>query len=113
MNSTDAALFRYRVLATVVGCMVIVVFTLFFAQLATEPTSWFNRHETLIMVIDQIHGVLYMVFLVTAAALARRAGWSIPFTLTTLIAGTVPIVSFWAERRATRAVRRMATAVEA
>lgn len=100
-------------MATVVGCMVIVVFTLFFSQLATEPTSWFNRHETLIMVIDQVHGVLYMVFLVVAAMLARRAGWSILFTLTTLIAGTVPIVSFWAEHRATRAVRRMASAVEA
>lgn len=94
-------------MATLVGCMVIVVFTLFFAQLATDPTSWFNRHDTAIMVIDQIHGVLYMVFLVVAAMLAKRAAWSIPFTITTLIAGTIPVLSFWAEHRATQAVRRM------
>ena len=99
------ALLRYRVMAIIVGCMVIVVFTLFFAQLATDDTSWFNRHDTAITVIDQVHGFLYMIFLVMAALLARRAKWEIPFTITTLLAGTIPIVSFWAERRATRAVR--------
>jgi integral membrane protein len=101
----SAALLRYRVMAYVVGCFVIVVFTLFFAQLGTDQTSWFNRHDTLIMVIDQVHGVLYMVFLVMAAMLSRAARWTVPFTVTTLIAGTVPILSFWAEHRATAAVR--------
>jgi integral membrane protein len=101
----SAALLRYRVMAYVVGCFVIVVFTLFFAQIGTDQTSWFNRHEALIMVIDQVHGVLYMVFLVMAAMLSRAARWTVPFTVTTLIAGTVPILSFWAEHRATAAVR--------
>lgn len=100
----SAALLRYRVMAYVVGCFVIVVFTLFFAQLATDETSWFNRHATLITVIDQVHGVLYMVFLVMAALLSRAARWTIPFTVTTLVAGTVPVLSFWAEHRATAAV---------
>lgn len=50
------------------------------------------------------HGYLYMGFLVVAALLARAQRWSILFTATTLVAGTVPIVSFWAERRATAAV---------
>jgi integral membrane protein len=101
----SAALLRYRVMAYVVGCFVIVVFTLFFAQLGTDDASWFNRHDSLIMVIDQVHGVLYMIFLVTAAMLSRAARWTVPFTVTTLIAGTVPILSFWAEHRATAAVR--------
>ena len=43
-----------------------------------------------------------MVFLVMVAVLARKARWSIPFTVTTLLAGTIPIVSFWAEHRATK-----------
>ena len=46
-----------------------------------------------------------MIFLVMAALLARKARWTVPFTITTLLAGTIPIVSFWAEHRATQAVR--------
>ena len=109
MNDS-AALKRYRFMATIVGCMVIVVFGFFFWGLATDPTSWPNRHETLVMVIDQIHGLLYMGFLVVAAMLARAERWGPGFTITTLLAGTVPILSFWAEHRATRAVRTTATA---
>ena len=45
-----------------------------------------------------------MIFLVMAAMLSRAA-LDLPFTVTTLIAGTVPILSFWAEHRATTAVR--------
>ena len=91
-------------MATIVGCFVIAVFALFFAQLATEPTSWFNRHEEQIGLFDMVHGFLYMGFLVVAALLARSQRWSLLFTATTLIAGTVPVLSFWAERRATDAV---------
>ena len=46
-----------------------------------------------------------MIFLVTAFLLSRRARWSMPFTLVTLLCGTVPVLSFWAERRATARVR--------
>lgn len=96
-------------MATTVGCMVIVVFTLFFWGLATPPTSWPNRYETVVMVIDQVHGLLYMVFLVVAAILARAERWTPGFTITTLLAGTVPILSFWAEHRATSVVRAART----
>jgi integral membrane protein len=92
-------------MATTVGCMVIVVFAFFFWSLATVPTSWPNRHETFVLVIDQVHGLLYMGFLVVAAMLARAERWGPGFTITTLLAGTVPILSFWAEHRATKAAR--------
>jgi integral membrane protein len=46
-----------------------------------------------------------MVFLVAAALLARQARWSIPFTVGTLLLGTVPVASFVAERRATARTR--------
>lgn len=58
------------------------------------------------------HGWLYMIFLVVAFTLSRRARWDLWFTVTTLLAGTVPILSFWAERRATRDVRRRLAAEE-
>jgi len=51
------------------------------------------------------HGWLYMLFLIMAFVLSRKARWDIAFTVTTLLCGTVPILSFWAEHRATARVR--------
>ena len=44
-----------------------------------------------------------MIFLVMAFLLSRKARWSIAFTIVTLLCGTVPVLSFWAEHRATAA----------
>jgi integral membrane protein len=52
-----------------------------------------------------------MVFLVVAFVLARKARWPLGFTLVTLVCGTIPILSFWAERRATERVRAEQAAV--
>ena len=41
-----------------------------------------------------------MAFLLIAFTLSRLARWSIPFTVVTLICGTIPFLSFWAEFRA-------------
>ena len=51
------------------------------------------------------HGWLYMIFVLTAFVLSRRAAWELGFTLVTLVLGTVPVLSFWAEHRATKRVR--------
>jgi len=50
-----------------------------------------------------------MIFVAVAFTLSRRARWDAGFTLVTIVCGTVPVLSFWAERRATeRAQREMA-----
>jgi hypothetical protein len=59
------------------------------------------------------HGWLYMIFLLFAFMLSRRAEWSPGFTIVTLLAGTVPILSFWAEHRATRDVKARIAVEEA
>ena len=110
-----AHLLAYRVMATIVGVLLVVLcligLPLHWAHLV-DP-SWFpvgSDGEQLGDAISQYlgvaHGWLYMIFLVVAFTLSRRAAWDLPFTLTTLVSGTVPILSFWAERRATRRVRR-------
>lgn len=66
---------------------------------AQSAGSWISRN------LGVAHGWLYMIFLVMAALLARKARWSIPFTVVTLLSGTIPILSFWSEHRATKAVR--------
>ena len=49
------------------------------------------------------HGYLYMVYLVTAFMLAVRPRWSVVKTLLVMAAGTIPLMSFVAERRVTHA----------
>ena len=51
------------------------------------------------------HGYLYMVLLITAVDLGRRAKWSWTRLLLIALAGTVPFLSFVAERSATKDVR--------
>ena len=53
-----------------------------------------------------VHGYLFMGLLVLIAMLARPHRWSPSFTITQQLFATVPLVSFWAERRATHAVLR-------
>ena len=51
------------------------------------------------------HGYLYMVLLITAIDLGRRARWSWRRLILIALAGTVPFLSFVAERSATKDVR--------
>jgi integral membrane protein len=62
--------------------------------------------EAITTYLGVAHGWLYMLFLVTAFLLSRKAAWDLPFTLVTLVCGTIPVASFWAEHRATERVRR-------
>jgi integral membrane protein len=47
-----------------------------------------------------------MAFVFVALILAQRARWPLVFTVVTLLCGTVPFLSFWAESRAIRKVER-------
>ncbi|MDR6117907.1 integral membrane protein [Aeromicrobium sp. SORGH_AS981] len=95
----------YRVLAWVVGVNLLVVFAGFFGKIFTDEGSWWNRHQDVFLVIDQVHGFLFMALLVLIAILASRHRWSPTFTITTMLLATIPFVSFWAERRTTRVLR--------
>ena len=100
-------LLRYRVMANIVGVLLIILILVGvpLKYLATDGGSAQVLGDNITTYLGVAHGWLYMIFLVTAAILARRARWTIGFTVTTLLAGTVPVLSFWSERRATRAVR--------
>jgi len=105
-GSLSKVAIAYRVVAYVVGINLIFVVGAWIAQLSTDDGSWWNRHADLIGVIDMIHGYLFMALLVLIAVLARRHHWKPAFTITTMLFATIPFVSFWAERRATQAIRR-------
>lgn len=106
------ALTRYRVMAYVVGVLLVVLVCigLPLKYLAWDP----NLNElggTINMVTGIAHGWLYMILLVTAVDLGRRVGWTWKRLLTIALAGTVPFLSFVAERFATKDVRQKLAAV--
>lgn len=103
----SAALIRYRVMAHVVGVLLIVLVLVGvpLKYLTEQGTGAHSAGEWITSYLGVAHGWLYMLFLVVAALLARRSGWSIGFTVGTLLLGTVPVASFWAERRATARTR--------
>ena len=108
------ALLRYRVMATIVGLLLIVLvlvglplhygYLLFPDALPKGGDAW-QLGSDISAYLGVAHGWLYMIFVLMAFILSRKARWDLPFTLVTLISGTIPIVSFWAEHRATKRVR--------
>ena len=93
------ALIRYRVMAYVVGTLLIVLVCV------GMPLKYFAGNDGVVSVAGTLHGFLYMVLLITAVDLGRRARWSWTRLLLIGLAGTVPFMSFVAERSATKNVR--------
>ena len=93
------ALLRYRVMATVVGVLLIA---LIFVAVPLNHLADVPGPST---VLGTAHGWLYGLFFLSAVDLALRARWTLKGFLLTVIAGTVPVLSFFAERRATAKMR--------
>ncbi|MGY1707560.1 DUF3817 domain-containing protein [Geodermatophilus sp. SYSU D00697] len=98
-QGVPAALTRYRVMAWVVGVLLIALI------LVAVPLKYLGGTDTPVAVIGTLHGWLYAIFFLTACDLALRAWWTLRGTVLVLLAGTIPIVSFVAERIATRKTR--------
>jgi integral membrane protein len=102
----SGALLRYRVMAYVVGVLLVVLICVGVPlKYLVDSGSAHDAGEWITTYLGIAHGYLYMIFLVVAALLARKARWSIGFTITTLLLGTVPFASFYGERRATARTR--------
>ena len=76
------------------------------------PLQIFDNNDTVVLWTAVPHGWLYMVLLITAGDLGRRARWSWKRLLLIALAGTIPFLSFVAERSATKNVRRKLAAAE-
>lgn len=101
------ALLRYRVMAYVVGVLLIVLIVIGvpLKYLAADGTDPQQVGEWITTYLGIAHGWLYMIFLVAAALLARKARFPLGFTVLVLLLGTVPFLSFYGERVATGRVR--------
>ena len=97
--SITTALRNYRVAAWVtgIGLLVLVFIAMPLKYLFDEPRPT--------AIVGMLHGFLYMAYIVCTLILAERCRWR-PFeAVVILLAGTVPIASFVAERQVARRVR--------
>jgi integral membrane protein len=90
---------RYRLLAYIVGCVLIVL------VLVAVPLKYAAGAPQLVSIVGPIHGVLYIVYLLLTFDMATKARFPFSRTLLVMLAGTIPFVSFVAERWVTRQLR--------
>ena len=92
------ALLRYRVLAWTTGLWLIVLTGEVIAKygFGVDNFGW----------IGVVHGWVYFVYLLLTVDLAVKVRWAPLHTLGTLIAGTIPLLSFFVEHRNTAQIKR-------
>jgi integral membrane protein len=97
--SIATALRNYRVAAWVTGIGLLVL--VFIAM----PLKYFFDEPRPVALVGMLHGFLYMAYIVCTLILAERCRWRPLEAVVILLAGTIPIASFVAERQVTRRVR--------
>ena len=91
VEAAGKALTFFKVMATVVGVGLLVL------VLEMVLRYGFDNHA-----LDwwpQPHGFIYMLYLVATANLGFKVGWPLGRMVLVMLAGVVPFLSFWAERR--------------
>ena len=96
--ATAGALLRYRVMAYAVGVGLVLL-------VASLPYKYIGHHDEPTGAIGFVHGIIYMVLLVTVLNLAFRRRFPLVWVAVVAVAGTVPFLSFVAERQVTARVR--------
>jgi integral membrane protein len=86
------AFLRYRVMAYVTGVMLVLL------VFVAIPLKYGADEPGPVAVIGTAHGFLFMVYLVTALDLGIRLRWPLLRLGLVMVAGTIPFLSFVAER---------------
>lgn len=100
----QGALTRYRIIAWVVGVVLITLVAV------GMPLKYAGGNPAIVETVGPIHGFLYMIYLAFTFDLGRRGNWPLRRMVLVMLAGTVPFLSFWAERTVTRQVQATASA---
>jgi integral membrane protein len=90
------ALVRYRVMAYAVGVGLLVL------TLVGVPLQYAAGRPGVVAVVGPIHGFLYIVYLLAAFDLARRARLSLLQVVAMVAAGLLPFLAFFVEHRVTK-----------
>jgi integral membrane protein len=99
VKSVEGALLRYRIVALIVSVLLVVLFCIGIPLQAAG-------HKSVDAIVGVAHGVFfYPLYILLTLDLARRVRMTPVQMVLTVIAGTVPLASFYAERRTTQYVR--------
>ena len=92
----QGALTRYRTIAWIVGVVLVVLVVI------GMPLKYLGDNPVVVEAVGPFHGFLYMVYLVLTFDLSRRVGWPFSRMVIVMLSGTIPFLSFWAERQVTK-----------
>jgi len=92
----QGALTRYRIIAWIVGLGLIAL------VVVGMPLKYLGDNDAVVAAVGPAHGFLFMVYLALTFDLARRAQWPFLRMALVMLAGTIPFLSFWAERKVSR-----------
>ncbi|MGH9129406.1 MAG: DUF3817 domain-containing protein [Acidimicrobiales bacterium] len=94
------ALLRYRVMAYIVGIGLIIL------VLVGVPLQYAAGEPAVVSIVGPIHGILYVVYLLAAYDLSRKAHFKLGQLVAMVAAGFVPFLAFYVERRTTKRINR-------
>jgi integral membrane protein len=89
----EAAINRYRVMAIIVGVMLLLV------VFVGMPIRYIGGNGTPSAIISPTHGALYIVYLAIAFDLYRKAAWPLKQMVLMVTAGLIPFLAFFIERK--------------
>ena len=95
----------YRVLAFVVGVLLLIGTVSFVLKYALTDGADLQRLGESLGIVWMFHGFVYIVYVVVAFVLAQRARWSLAYLGVMLLAGLVPVLIFWVEHRVAARLR--------
>jgi integral membrane protein len=96
----QGAVTRYRVMAYVTGTLLIILF------FVAVPLKLFAHSGTLSTVVGMPHGVFfYPLYLLATFDLYRRARWPLGRVVLIVLAGVIPFLTFWVERKVVAELR--------
>ncbi|MDQ6797746.1 MAG: DUF3817 domain-containing protein [Actinomycetota bacterium] len=102
-----AALLRYRVMADIVGVALLVL------VVVGMPLEYLADQPAVVNVLGPLHGLLYIVYLLAALDLSRRAHLRLAQMVAMAAAGFLPFLAFIVERRmTTRLMPQLAPSAE-
>lgn len=91
VEAAEKALRFFKVMAFVVGVglLLLVLEIVLHYGFDNDALSWW----------PQPHGFIYMLYLAATANLGFKMGWGLGKMVLVMLAGVVPFLSFWAERK--------------
>ncbi|YAL82678.1 DUF3817 domain-containing protein [Dermacoccaceae bacterium W4C1] len=95
----------FKVMAFVVGIGLLV--------LVLEMVLHYGFHNDVLAWWPQPHGLIFVVYVVAVAMLGFAVRWPLSRMVLVMLAGCVPFLSFWVERKVAAGVEQQLAALEA